>query len=155
MNIASILRPERITLEISASSKKRALERLSDMLASAVPQITKTAIFDALNSRERLGSTALGQGVAIPHGRMAGIEQAVGAILKLQDGVDYDAPDNRPVDLMFALLVPEDCTDEHLELLSELATMFADERELAELRAAGAPDTILALFTKRASSHAA
>ena len=86
-------------------------------------------------SREKLGSTGLGRGVAIPHGRIAALEQPVCAFIRLEDAVEFDATDGQPVDLAFALLVPEESTEEHLQLLSQLAEMFSDEEFRAQLRA--------------------
>jgi PTS system nitrogen regulatory IIA component len=155
MNISQILTSDRIRLEDTTSSKKRALEILSEMLAQGAPEASAAAIFDALNRRERLGSTGLGHGVAIPHGRILGIPQAIGAILRLQQGIDYDAPDRQPVDILFALLVPEQSTDEHLELLSQLAEMFSEERYLLRLREIEEPQQLLASLSQQVSSDAA
>jgi nitrogen PTS system EIIA component len=136
MNISELLTPERVVCTDEVSSKKRALEMLSEMLAANEPELTGGEIFDSLLSRERLGSTGLGHGVAIPHGRVRGIHTAIAAMLKLEHGVDYDAPDREPVDLLFALLVPKESTDEHLQILAALARMFADPPTLARLREA-------------------
>lgn len=155
MDIASLLTTDRIAIKPSITSKKRALELLSELLATGVPNVTNTQIFDALISRERLGSTGLGHGVALPHSRLGGVKKAIGSVLKLDQGVDYDAPDNLPVDFMFALVVPQESTDEHLELLSELATLFADERELLQLRSTNHADALLTILSERTSSHAA
>ena len=154
MTIADLLSPERIALLPSASSKKRVLEALSMHLASAVPSLSEVEIFNSLIARERLGSTGLGHGVAIPHARMAGVEDAIGAVMKLEQGVDYDALDQQPVDLLFALLVPENSTEKHLELLSQLAEMFSDEKTLARLRAVQNAETLLDLFNEKIPSHA-
>ncbi len=142
-------------LETGTSSKKRALEMLSERLATATHQLTATEIFDRLNARERLGSTGLGHGVAIPHSRTPGIDDAVGAILKLKNGVDFDALDKQPVDFFFALLVPEESREEHLELLSQLAELFSDKTALARIRSTEHADELLNLFRDQATSHAA
>ena len=155
MTIADLLSPELIALETSASSKKRALEMLSEHLAKAIPTLNAAEIFDRLIARERLGSTGLGHGVAIPHARTNGIDKAIGAILKLQQGIDYDAVDQQPVDFLFALLVPENSTEQHLELLSQLAEMFSDEEVLKQLHAAETAESLLTIFIEQASSHAA
>jgi PTS system nitrogen regulatory IIA component len=143
MNIAQLLSPDRVSRTSEISSKKRVLEVLSEMLASSQPNLSVTEIFDSLIARERLGSTGLGHGVAIPHGRLAGIEHAVAALVKLERGVDYDAPDREPVDLLFALLVPQESTDEHLQILATLARMFADPATLASLRSADDGEALL------------
>jgi mannitol/fructose-specific phosphotransferase system IIA component (Ntr-type) len=100
-------------------------------------------IFDSLLNRERLGSTGLGTGVAIPHGRMTGIDAPVGAIITLKNGVDYDAVDHQPVDLLFALVVPEASTDEHLQILATLARMFSDRKLCENLRASQDAEQLL------------
>jgi PTS system nitrogen regulatory IIA component len=155
MNISQILTADRIRLKDTTSSKKRALEILSEMLAQGASETSPASIFEALNRRERLGSTGLGRGVAIPHGRIAGAPQAIGAVLRLKQGIDYDAPDRQPVDIMFALLVPEQSTDEHLELLSQLAAMFSDERYLVRMREIEDPPRLLASLNRQVSSDAA
>ena len=134
MHIASLINPERVACCQESTSKKRLLEQLSQLLADATPTITSAEIFDSLNGRERLGSTGLGQGVAIPHGRMSGLSEPVGAFLHLSKAVDFDAPDHQPVDLLFTLLVPEESTEEHLQLLAQLAQMFADRAFCQRLR---------------------
>ncbi len=155
MLIADLLSLERIILETNISSKKRSLELLSKYLAKSIPALTDTEIFERLITRERLGSTGLGHGVAIPHTRTTGVDNAIGAILKLQNGVDYDAIDQQPVYFLFALLVPENSTEQHLELLSQLAEMFSDERILKRLQDAQTAERILTIFAEEAPSHAA
>ena len=119
-----------------SSSKKRTLDLLSRLLAGALLDYSEGELFDSLINRERLGSTGLGNGVALPHGRLAGLEAPLAAFVTLSDGgVDFDAIDNQPVDLLFALLVPEESTDEHLQILARLATMFSDAEFCASLRA--------------------
>ena len=154
MNIVDLLSPNRVVVRPGASSKKRVLELLSEYLASATTGLTATEIFDTLIARERLGSTGLGHGVAIPHSRIAGINEALGAVLRLEQGVDYDALDGQPVDLLFALIVPEKSTEKHLEILSQLAEMFSNEQVLTRLRSADNAETLLRLFKEQTSSHA-
>ncbi len=134
MQIAKLLDTERIACRQKGSSKKRALETLSTLLASGLPGFTDGEIFDSLIGRERLGSTGLGKGVALPHGRMSGLEKPVAALLTLEQGIDYDAIDNQPVDLLLALLVPEESTDEHLKILARLAEMFSNTEFCNRLR---------------------
>ncbi|AHK78220.1 PTS sugar transporter subunit IIA [Ectothiorhodospira haloalkaliphila] len=145
MNIGDLLAPERVHCQTDVSSKKRALEMLGEMLSNHLPKLTQGEIFDSLLARERLGSTGLGHGVAIPHGRLAGASEACAALLKLEKGVDYDAPDSEPVDILFALVVPADCTDEHLQILALLARMFSDPETLARLRSTSGPSDLLTL----------
>ena len=140
---ANFIIPERIGCQVAAGSKKQVLEQLGKLLASITPELSQDVIFDCLLDRERLGSTGLGHGIALPHARIRDIDQAYGAFVQLSDAVDFDAIDNRPVDLAFALLVPESATQEHLQLLAGLATVFSDETVCAQLRAARSPDEIL------------
>jgi len=135
MNITDLLEPERIVCCSDAVSKKRLLESLAALLAESTAQTTKNDIFDVLVNREKLGSTGLGKGVAIPHGRMASITTPVCAFIKLDKPVDFDASDGQPVDLVFALLVPEDSTEEHLQVLSTIAEIFSNPAICAALRA--------------------
>ena len=124
MNITDLLLPERVTCCRDIGSKKRLLEHISELLASSSPLLSQNDIFNALLNREKLGSTGLGKGVAIPHGRMASLEKPVCAFIKLDTPIDFDASDGDPVDLIFALLVPEDSTEEHLQVLSTIAEIF-------------------------------
>jgi PTS system nitrogen regulatory IIA component len=111
---------------MQASSKKRLFEQ-AGLLFENQHGIARSLVFDSLFARERLGSTALGQGVAIPHGRIKGLKEALGAFVKLAQPVPFDAPDEQPVSLVFVLLVPEQATEKHLQILSELAQMFSDK----------------------------
>lgn len=126
MQLSDLITPDRIGCNIDAQSKKRALEQLSELISQDQDTISSTQVFDSLLARERLGGTGVGHGVAIPHGRLRNSEQTLGAFIKLARGVDYDAADKQPVDLLFALLVPEESTEEHLEILAKLAAMFSD-----------------------------
>ena len=148
MNLAALLDPERIAHLPEVSSKKRALEMLGDMLSKAMPTPDGEDIFDSLVARERIGSTGLGHGVAIPHGRIAGLEEAAAALITLDTPVDYDAPDGEPVDILFALIVPEESTEEHLQILAQLAKMFSDNQVLAHLREASTQESLLALIQR-------
>ena len=134
MHITNLLTTERIACQQDLTSKKRVLEALSGLLSTSAPNLTEVDIFDSLLSRERLGSTGLGTGVAIPHGRMTGIDTPIGAVITLKNGVDYDAIDRQPVDLLFALVVPEASTDEHLQILATLARMFSDRKLCESMR---------------------
>ena len=134
MDLATLISPETVVDIESVSSKKRALEQLAGLLVDVNSQLAQGQVFDALMERERLGTTALGKGVAIPHCRLPGITRASIALIKIDSGVDYDAPDKSPVDILLALVVPEESTEEHLEILASLAGMLADNRFLAQLR---------------------
>src|SRR3954452_9717290 len=128
--LASILPPAQVLVGVDATSKKRAFEE-AGLLFESLHGLSRALITDSLFARERLGSTGLGHGVAIPHGRIKGLKEAVGAFVRLAQPVPFDAPDGKPVTLVFVLLVPEHATERHLQILSELAQMFAD-RELRE-----------------------
>ncbi len=116
------------------------------MLFEARLGLARSTIFDSLFAREKLGSTGLGQGVAIPHGRIKGLKEAAGAFIRLATPVPFDSPDGRAVDLLFVLLVPEQATEEHLQILSELAQRFSDRAFREKLQAATTPADIVALF---------
>lgn len=126
MKIAEILSAERVSQGHTFSSKKKALEELASLLARGVPGVQASDILTSLATREKLGSTGLGHGVAIPHGRMAGVNQSVGAFMRLKQPLDYDAHDGHPVDLVFGLLVPQGATETHLKHLAAIAEMFSD-----------------------------
>jgi len=134
--IAQLLPPSNIVLGLEVSSKKRMFEQIG-LLFENNQGIARSQVFDSLFARERLGSTGLGHGVAIPHGRIKGLRDPVGAFARLATPVAFDAPDGKPVDLVFFLLVPEQANERHLQLLSELAQMFSD----AELRERLATET--------------
>jgi PTS system nitrogen regulatory IIA component len=123
--VAKILPPSNVAVDVCVSSKKRLFEHLG-LLFENNHGIASSVVFDCLFARERLGSTGLGQGVAIPHGRIKGMKEALGAFVRLAVPVPFDAPDSKPVNLVFALLVPEQATEKHLQVLSELAQLFSD-----------------------------
>ncbi len=154
MQLSDLLSEDRIACDVDAHSKKRALEVLSKLLAQEQQYVTADDIFDSLLSRERLGSTGIGHGVAIPHGRVKNTQQASGAFIQLAEGVDFDAIDKAPVDLMFALLVPEESTDEHLEILSELASLFSEQTFRDKMRNAGSSSKIYSLIREQQQTHA-
>lgn len=124
--VAKLLPPSNIEIDLAISSKKRLFEQVGLMFENH-HGIARTTVFESLFARERLGSTGLGQGVAIPHGRIKGLKDALGAFVRLQQPVAFDAPDGAAVNLVFALLVPEQATEKHLQILSELAQMFSDK----------------------------
>jgi len=134
MRVNDLITPTRIARCQDSTSKKRVLEQVSALLAEDAPDLTAVDIVDSLIGRERLGSTALGHGVAIPHGRMRGLRQPAGAFISLSQGIDFDAPDHQPVDLVFALIVPDESNQEHLQLLAQLAEMFSDMAFCRRLR---------------------
>jgi PTS system nitrogen regulatory IIA component len=139
--IAKLLPPSNILLDLDITSKKRMFEQ-AGLLFENNQGVARSLVFDSLFARERLGSTGLGQGVAIPHGRIKGLKEAVGAFVRLAQPVPFDAPDGKPVNLVFLLLVPEQATEQHLQTLSELAQMLSD-RDLREKLATGADASAL------------
>ncbi len=142
MEISALLASGHIFCDVPASSKKRALQVLSGLLAEAGAPLVESDIFDGLIARERLGSTGLGHGVAIPHGRFDELAETVGIFVKLEHAVDYDAADGEPVDLVFALMVPKESTEEHLQLLASLAEMLSEETVREQLRQSSTPAEI-------------
>ncbi|MET0089107.1 MAG: PTS IIA-like nitrogen regulatory protein PtsN [Candidatus Thiodiazotropha sp.] len=140
---------ERIGCGVEAASKKRVLEQLGQRLAESAPDLTQDEVFDALLERERLGSTGLGKGIALPHARMSKITQSVAAFVQLPEGIDFDAIDNKPVDLALAMLVPEEATEEHLQLLAKLARMFDDADFCSALRDADSSEQLFDLIRQR------
>lgn len=137
MKISALLTPERVICIDQINSKKRALEAMGQLLASGTEAMDPAEIFNRLIERERLGSTGLGYGVAIPHARLGDEAATIGAFIKLDQGIDFDSPDHMPTDLLFGLLVPEEHTDEHLQILAALAALLSDTRFTEELRASG------------------
>lgn len=136
MNLISpLIRPENVRADFEAASKKRLFE-LAAQLIQANYGASATEVFESLFSREKLGSTALGYGIAIPHGRIKGLKDTACAFLRLKDPIDFDAPDNLPVDLVFILLAPAAATDLHLQILGELAQMFSEQSFRESLRKA-------------------
>ena len=124
-HIAQLLPEANILLDLEATSKKRLFEQVGQLFEEHA-QIARAVVFDSLFAREKLGSTGLGQGIALPHGRIKGLERALGAFVRPRQPIPFDAPDGKPVTQVFVLLVPEHATEEHLQLLSELAEMFSE-----------------------------
>ena len=135
--ILQLLPPETIVLGLEASSKKRVLEH-AGLVFENHQGVASSTVFDSLFAREKLGSTGLGCGIAIPHGRIKGLKKACGAFLRLAAPIPFDAPDGKPVSMFFVLLVPEQATEQHLQILSELAERFTESSCREAL--AGAPD---------------
>ncbi len=146
MSESELLVPARARCQADITSKKRALELLSELIAEDQEEITPRDVLNCLVSREKLGSTGLGHGVAIPHGRLPQVKSAVGAALTLLSGVDFDAPDNEPVDLVVGLIVPEESTDEHLHILANLAQAFSDPESVRAVREAATPEELSRLL---------
>lgn len=143
--IARLLSPDTISLTAQAATKEALFQVAADALGDRLG-IQSAQIREALLMREQLGSTGLGQGVGIPHGRLKGLKQVAGMFFRLAKPIPFDAPDNRPVDLVFFLLVPEQSTEEHLQLLSELAQGFSDPEFRTHLREAADTDKVFGIF---------
>ncbi|VAW65439.1 PTS IIA-like nitrogen-regulatory protein PtsN [hydrothermal vent metagenome] len=177
MNINQLIAPERVRCLSGISSKKRTLESLSHLLGSGATGIDPTEIFHQLIERERLGSTGLGRGVALPHARLSAHQEhhennpditsdaspekntpgdskvTLGSFIKLDQGIDFDSTDRQPTDLLFGLLVPEEYTDEHLQVLAALATMFSDSRFCEQLRHCKTDDALYTQLTQWVQTH--
>ena len=147
MKLSEILGADRVLSGTSVTSKKKALEELSALLAKGASALNAADVFNSLTGREKLGSTGLGHGVAIPHGRMAGVDSSVGAFMRLKHPVDYDSHDGNPVDLVFGLLVPQAATETHLKHLAAIAEMFSDEEFCSKLRAAADDRALYSLLS--------
>lgn len=147
MLISDLLSPERIRFDVHSSSKKRLLELISKELARNSETLSAREIFESLCARERLGSTGLGNGVAIPHGRVKGSDTVQASFIRLKKPLAFDAIDGEPVDLLFALAVPEQCNEDHLKLLAQVAQIFSDPDLLESLRQADDSGRLLQLLS--------
>ncbi len=155
MHLVDLLSPSRVQCGLSVSSKKRLLDNLASLLSDGQGSELERQIYDSLCTRERLGSTGLGHGVAIPHGRTSVLGTAVGAFVRLSEPVDFGAIDGQHVDLVFALAVPEHFNNQHLLLLSQLAEMFSDPSMARSLREASDAAAIYTLLSDWQPKHAA
>lgn len=145
MKIDKILNQERTLVVSEGKSKKRLLEKASQFLARMFPELDNHELFEGLIARERLGSTAIGGGVAIPHCRVQHCREILGMLILLDDNLEFDAIDDQPVDLLFILLVPMESTHEHLETLALLSNQFSDNEFCSRLRSATDPETLFQL----------
>ncbi|MCF6193159.1 MAG: PTS sugar transporter subunit IIA [Kangiellaceae bacterium] len=145
MNLDQLLSPSATLICDQITSKKKMLEKISEVMAKAI-EVPAKKIFDSLICREKLGTTALGDGVAIPHGRLAACQSATAVFILLETPIDYDAADGKPIDLVFAILVPEDAHDEHLHHLAEIAKILSNEELVAKLRHAHSDDILFELL---------
>lgn len=134
MQLIDLLSSDHVQCGVRAGSKKRVLELASEQLAGQQQDATQHEIMEGLCAREKLGSTALGHGVAIPHTRLASLKRPVGVLMRLADSVDFEASDREPVDLLFALIVPESASEEHLQLLAQVADLFGDAERRDQVR---------------------
>ncbi|MCF6225507.1 MAG: PTS sugar transporter subunit IIA [Xanthomonadales bacterium] len=136
MQVSDLLSPERISLNEHAGSKKKLLEILSDLLVNKEDSNDVRLVFESLCSRERLGSTSIGNGVAIPHGRVPDSNTARAAFVRLRKAIQFEAEDGEPVDMLFAITVPQHCSEDHLQLLSQVEDMFSNAEFREQLRTA-------------------
>ena len=151
MEIADLLPLSGVVDDLKAASKKQALQELSAVAAARTAQ-DKRAVFDILLARERLGSTGVGAGVAIPHGKVEGLSKLSGVFARLREPIEFDAVDERPVDLVFLLLAPEAAGTDHLKALALVSRLLRDERVCARLRGADSAEALYAVLTDAAGA---
>ncbi|MGH6870470.1 MAG: PTS IIA-like nitrogen regulatory protein PtsN [Rhizomicrobium sp.] len=158
MEIADLLAPDAVLAAVKTSGKKALLQDLADR-AARLTGLPERRIFETLIERERLGSTGMGQGIAIPHGRIAGLAKIVGLFARLESPIAYEAIDDQPVDLVFMLLAPEGAGADHLKALARVSRLLRNKQTCEKLRAASKPEVLYALLTEPtnggASSQAA
>lgn len=145
-HLSRILPAGNVVLDMLATSKKRAFEQ-AGLLFENHHGLARSVVFDSLFARERLGSTALGQGVAVPHGRVKGLEQAIAAFIRLAQPVNFDAPDGQPVTMLLCLLVPENATQQHLDILAELAQLMSNKALREALTTEADPAAVYRMLT--------
>ena len=150
MNICQILSPETTLICEQITSKKKVLEKISRIVADNT-EISEKCVFESLVCREKLGTTALGNGVAIPHGRIADCENPIAVFLLLESPVDYDAPDKQPVDIIFAILVPEQAHEDHLGHLAMIAEILSQQKLLTKIRHAHSGEALFEILEDAAN----
>jgi len=139
----NLLNKDRVICHADISSKKRALQTLAEVLSKSDPELKARKVFDQFCDREQLGSTGLGNGIAIPHCRMDGLNEPIAALITIDDPIEFDAPDKKPVDLLVGLMVPSEATDTHLQLLANIAKHFSDTSTCETVRRATSSTEIL------------
>lgn len=149
-SIGEILDRGAIITDLQVSSKKKLLEQTAQLFAEHLPGVDASQIFNTLIERENLGSTGIGHGVAIPHGRIEGLDEVTGIFLHLEEALEFDAADHLPVDLVFAILVPQHATEDHLRLLAGLAGIFRDQETRDKLAATSDAAMIRDIFNSPA-----
>ena len=154
MEIADLITPGTVVSRLRAHNKKQLLKEISRRAAELVG-MHERQIYDVLLERERLGSTGVGNGIAIPHGKLAGLKRLQGLFLRLEPAVDFDSVDEQPVDLVFLLLAPESAGADHLKALARVSRLLRDRQVCEKLRGAEYPDALYALLTEPHASHAA
>ena len=154
MEIEDLITPAGVIPKLRATGKKHALQELAKRAAD-VTGLHERAIFDVLLERERLGSTGVGNGIAIPHGKLAELQKLHGVFARLDTPIDFDSVDDQPVDLVFLLLAPEAAGADHLKALARVSRLLRDRTVCEKLRGANSADAIYALLTEARTSHAA
>ena len=154
MEIVNLITPDSIIPKLHATSKKQSLQELAKH-ATTMTGLNERLIFDVLLERERLGTTGVGNGIAIPHGKLSGIEQLYGMFARLETPIDFDSIDEQPVDLIFMLLAPENAGADHLKALARVSRLLRDQAMCEKLRGADQADALYALLTETTTSHAA
>lgn len=154
METAELLRPDAVAAPVNAGSKRQALSAVADV-ASRVLGVPAPTLLTALNERERHGSTGIGQGVAVPHAHVEGLDRPVGVFVKLESAVPFDAVDDRPVDLIFGLFAPRDAGVEHLRALARVSRLLRQGDLREQLRQARSADALFALLVRQEQSSAA
>ncbi len=154
MSIADLVKSEAVIGSLKASGKKQALQELSKK-ASEVTGLEARLVFDNLLEREKLGTTGVGQGVAIPHARFSGLKKVCGLFARLEQAVDFDSLDDQPVDLVFVILAPEEAGAEHLKALARVSRLLRNHTACEKLRGTDQPDALYALLTEDPASYAA
>lgn len=150
MNISQLLSPAATLVCDKISSKKKVLEKISEIMAESIDCSSKQ-IFESLLSREKLGTTALGEGVAIPHGRVSNCEEATAVFMLVETGIDYDAPDKKPVDVIFAIMVPEKAHQDHLRHLAKIAELLSNNAIVSQIRHAHSSEALYEILESAAS----
>jgi nitrogen PTS system EIIA component len=154
MEISDLLAPDGVLPKLRVTGKRQALQELARRAATLL-SLSEHVIFEALWEREQLGSTGIGGGTAVPHGRIAGLTRSAALFARLEKPIDFDAIDNQPVDLIFLLLTPPDAGADHLKALARISRLVRKRAVCAKLRGTESADAIYALLTDRASTHAA
>lgn len=154
MEIADLLTPASVVANLRAANKRQALQELAKR-AAALTARNERAVFEVLLERERLGTTGIGAGTAIPHGRLPELPRLYGLFARLEKPIDFEAIDNQPVDLIFLLLAPDSAGADHLKALARISRLLRDKTICDKLRGTDRADALYALLTDRAASHAA
>ena len=150
MEIEELIAPERVFLHAQADCAKQVFRMVADP-ASGMLHVSDRDILDALCERERLGTTAVGNGISIPHARLEGLNHAIAYFVRLEKAIDMDAPDDRPVDLFFILFVPDGANNEHLRILSRIARFLRADDNQIMIRDADSVDSVISLFANEAA----